>query len=554
MRSMQFLALIGALSIGSVAAVQALPVQKPIPPVQTSSGAVAGMILASGVKAWFGVPYAQAPTGALRWQPPQPIHWQGVWNADRRMPECMQVLRPHNINHYFGEEATSEDCLFLNIWAPAAAGARAKRPVIVFLYGGGGTIGSSGMASYGGEGIAQQGAVFVNLNYRVGVLGFLSHPELTKEQGGHSGNYAYLDQNAALRWVHDNIASFGGDPARVVIMGQSAGASSVAQQLFSPLSKGLFSGAVMSSGCSWGAPVTSLADGERNGVGIQKRLGASNLADMRDIPADRIIAAQIESQVGVSVTSGVRAGPVIDGYFAPKQPLEILQAHEVNDVPIIASFNKDEAVNALMNAESVDEYRGIARRQYGADADAFLALYPVGSSADIRTVAGRVAREAGLETAARNCAQLQARYNHSRAYIDMFSKRHSYAPGVRIADQDLATIGAYHTADIPFWFGTLDAFNLLRPTRAWTQADRELSSTMMASLIAFAATGDPSTPGAKWPAWTSDNEVKLEFGGASPAEVVKLDTAGLDWLKAHVPQRVDAAPGTGGRVGDGPRD
>ena len=198
----------------AAAPISAQTVERPLAPVQTQSGKVAGQVLPSGVKAWFGVPFAKPPVQNLRWQPPQPISWNGVWNADRKGPECMQVLRPHNINHYFGEEATSEDCLYMNIWAPAAAKPGAKLPVIVFLYGGGFTIGSSGMASYGGEAMAKEGAVFVNFNYRVGVLGFLAHPELTAEQGGHSGNYAYLDQNAALKWIKANIAQFGGDPTR----------------------------------------------------------------------------------------------------------------------------------------------------------------------------------------------------------------------------------------------------------------------------------------------------------------------------------------------------
>ncbi len=555
---MKYLSLFAAaLAVAGSWSVQAVPVEKPVAAIQTSSGQVAGMVLNSGVKAWYGVPYAKPPTGELRWQPPQPLTWKGVWNADRMMPECMQVLRPHNINHYFGEEATSEDCLYLNIWAPGNATPRSKLPVIVFLYGGGGTIGSSGMASYGGENVARHNAVFVNLNYRVGVLGFLAHPELTKEQGGHSGNYAYLDQNAAIKWVHDNIERFGGDPARVVIMGQSAGAGSVVQQTYSPLSKGLFSGAVMSSGCNWGGTGTSLADGEKNGLEIQKRLGAANLAEMRNIPADKIIAQQSENQVGTTVTGGIRASGVIDGYFMPKPQMDILKAHEFNDVPIIASFNHDESVGALMNAQSIDEYRGIARRMYGADADAFLALYPVNSVAEIKSVGLQVAREGGLEASARNCAALQTQYNKSKAWIDTFSRRHSYAPGVKIADQDVATIGAYHTADIPFWFGTLDAFNLIRTTRAWTPADRDLSEKMMGALIAFAATGNPSTKDVDWPAWSPQNEVKVEFGGASgkPAEVVKLNTKGLDWLKAHPAQPVSAAPGTGGnRIIAGPRD
>jgi para-nitrobenzyl esterase len=544
------------LSLAVCLGARALPVQTPIAPIQTAGGAVAGMVLPSGVRAWFGMPFAAPPTGALRWQPPQPLSWQGVWNADRMMSECMQVLRPHNINHYFGEEPTSEDCLYLNVWSPPRSSARSRLPVIVFMYGGGGTIGSSGIANYWGEEVARRGAVFVNFNYRVGVLGFMAHPELTQEQGGHSGNYAYLDQNAALKWVHANIARFGGDPARVVIMGQSAGASSVVQQTFSPLSKGLFSGAVMSSGCNWSAATgTSLADGEKNGLEIQKRLGAANLAEMRDIPADRIIALQTENQVGASVTGGIRAGGIIDGWFMPKSQTEILAAHEINDVPIIASFNHDEAVSALLNAQSVDEYRGIARRMYGKDADAFLALYPVSSVADIARVGAQVAREGGLESSARNCAQLQHRYNRSKAYIDTFSRRHSYAPGVKIADQDLATVGAYHTADIPFWFGTLDAFNRLRTTRAWTAADRELSAKMLGALLAFAATGNPSTADVNWPAWSPENEVKVEFGGiGQPVQTIRLNSAGIEWLRAHPALPVAAPPVGGARAGSGPRD
>ena len=203
-------------------------VETPVRPIQTSGGLLAGKVLPSGVKAWLGVPFARPPVQDLRWQPPQPINWKGVWNADRKMPECIQVLRPHNINHYFGEEATSEDCLYLNIWAPGNSNPDSKLPVVVYIYGGGNTIGSSGIAIYGGEPVAKSGkAVYVNLNYRVGILGFMVHPELTKEQGGHSGNYAYLDQNAAIKWVHENIAKFGGDPSKVVLMGQSAGAMSV---------------------------------------------------------------------------------------------------------------------------------------------------------------------------------------------------------------------------------------------------------------------------------------------------------------------------------------
>src|SRR5262245_24828357 len=228
-----------ALLIGVWIAMSKGPVYAMTPiegdPIATASGKVSGTRLESGVKAYLGIRYAAPPTQGLRWKPPQPIEWQDVWVADRKGAECIQVLRPHNINHYFGEEPTSEDCLYLNIWAPGSAQAGAALPVIVFIYGGGGTIGSSGMAVYDGGNVAKHGAIFVSMNYRVGALGFMAHPELTKEQGGHSGNYGYLDQNAALQWIHANIAAFGGDPQKVIITGQSFGAGSVAAQLFSPL-------------------------------------------------------------------------------------------------------------------------------------------------------------------------------------------------------------------------------------------------------------------------------------------------------------------------------
>ena len=285
----------------------------------TASGKVSGTRLSSGVKAYFGIPFAKPPTGELRWKPPQPISWDGIWNADRKGPECIQVLRAHDINHYFGEEPTSEDCLYLNLWAPAEAKSGDSRPVIVFIYGGGGTLGSSGMANYGGENMARRGAIFVNFNYRVGMLGYMAHPELTQEQGGHSGNYGYLDQNAALKWVRDNIAKFGGDPNKVIISGQSFGAGAVAAQITSPLSKGLFRGAMLTSACNFGGTgmiggVAPLAAGEKAGLELQTRLGAPDLVAMRNVPADRILALQEENQLGLSVP-GVRAPSVIDGYF-----------------------------------------------------------------------------------------------------------------------------------------------------------------------------------------------------------------------------------------------
>jgi len=526
------------------------------PKIHTDEGWIAGKVLHSGVRAWLGVPFAKPPVNDLRWEPPQPISWEGVWTADRKMPECMQVLRPHNINNYFGEEATSEDCLYLNVWAPPGSKGNGKLPVIVFIYGGGGTIGSAGMAMYDGENMAKKGVVFVTIAYRVGILGWMAHPELTKEQGGHSGNYGYLDQNAALKWIHSNIALFGGDPARVTIAGQSAGAGSVSAQMHSPLSKGLFWAAMMSSTCSIATPGAgvSLAQAEQVGLEVQKRMGAQDLAHMRYLAADRIIAMQDENQVGYSVTNGFRTGPIVDGYFTTKSKEDMAKSHEMSDVPVIANFNSGESFSPLENAKTVAEYQQIAARMYGKDAEAFLKLYPVNTDSDIPAMASKAARESGIANASRNCGVLQAEYNKSKVYIDMFDRKQPYAQGVEIADQNTATVGAYHNGDTIYWFENLDVFNTIRHTRDWTNWDRTLADDMSDALIAFAKTGNPATSAVKWPAWSSADDVFVDFGNTVTIE--KFNTEGMAWLAAH-PAAGGRGRGPGGPgvvTGAGPRD
>ena len=524
------LPLLACLATAAPAAMNPIPSD----PVTIDQGRLSGTLLASGVRAYLGVPFAAPPVGRLRWAPPQPTRWDGIFNADRKGAECIQVLRPHDINHYFGEEPTSEDCLTLNLWVPATATPAAGLPVIVFLYGGGFTIGSSGMANYDGENVAKAGAIYVNFNYRVGAFGFLAHPALTAEQGGHSGNYGVMDQTAALKWVRANIARFGGDPDKVLIMGQSAGASSVAAQVFSPMANGLFRAAVMSSGCNFGSVGllggdTALADAEKVGLQLQDRLGARSLEAMRQIPADRILAAQSESQVGAHV-EGVRiGGPIIDGYVLPAPRAAMLRDGAINRVPIIASYNSDDidiAMNPLGHATTAAAFQQAARAAYGADADRYLALFPATDAPAAR----RAATMAGLENSARQCARAQAALG-APAYIDEFTWRHPYVPGVKIADQDTATIGAYHTADIPYWLDTLDKYNALRPTRNWTGWDRALSARMLGALIAFADTGSPSTKAMPWPAWSKRDDAKLVLGDTVAVE--KLDSARLDWLAAH---------------------
>lgn len=525
-------------------------VVSPLDPVQTSSGLVAGKVLDSGVKAWLGIPFAKPPTQDLRWQRPQPISWDGVWNADRLGPECIQDLRPHNINHYFGEEPTSENCLYMNVWAPDDATEASSLPVVVFIYGGGGTVGSSGIDTYAGQEIAKKGAVFVNFNYRVGILGFMAHPELSAEQDGHSGNYAYLDQNAALKWVQDNIEQFGGDPKRVVIIGQSAGARAVTEQIYSPLSAGLFSGAVMSSGCTWGIEGVSLDDGEKIGLEVQAALNASSLEAMRQVPADKILAIQNETQLGVSRT-GIRTSGVIDGYFMPKSQAEIQAAGEMNDVPIIAHFNRDEASTPFSAATTVAEYEDVANQIYGDKAGAFLAAFPVASDDEVADQATAIALANRHAKNAAGCAAIQSEVNQSPAYISMFSRKHPFGD-FDYADIDEANVGAYHTADIPFWFGTLEAFNKFHNGRNWTDEDRAMSNDMMDSLITFASTANPATEAVAWEPWSADDQRMMEF--SNTAEMVSLNPKGIEWLSENPIPAATPVPAPGRIDGVGPRD
>jgi para-nitrobenzyl esterase len=344
--------------IGTAAFGLPLPtVLKPIDPIKTDGGLVAGKVLESGVRAWFGVPYAQAPVQDLRWREPQQISWSGTYNADRFAPQCIQPLRGSNINHYFGHEATSEDCLYLNIWASAGSDAGDDLPVVVWIYGGGFTIGSAAMANYAGENLAKKGVVYVSVSYRVGALGFLAHPELTEESPHHaSGNYGFLDQVAALEWIQRNIAQFGGDPKRVTIMGQSAGSGSVSSLQVSPLAKNLFHRIVGMSGSSFGSRFrNTLEEAEKAGLQYEEALGVDSIAALRNISADRILAQQQDCQLGCS--GSIRVGPIVDGYFMPDQPSEIFARGEQHDVPIVVGFTRDEGFSAIGSATTLDQYR-----------------------------------------------------------------------------------------------------------------------------------------------------------------------------------------------------
>ncbi len=510
-------ALLGLAAVTPFVACQAFAqiVERPIAedPVVVDGGAISGKLLDSGVRAYFGVPFAAPPVRALRWREPQSVSpWKGVYHADRKAPECIQVLRRHDINHYFGEEATSEDCLYLNIWASGTAKPGTKLPVVVYIYGGGFTLGSSGMAMYGGEQLAKKGVVFVNFNYRLGALGFLAHPELTAESSHHaSGDYGFLDQIAALHWIKRNIAQFGGDPDNVTISGQSAGAASVSALEASPLAKDLFQhGFAMSlSFFDDRLALPKLADAEKTGLQVQKALGAASIADMREIPADKILALQKDCQLGCA--GSVAVSPAVDGYFLPEAVPAIFAAGRQNDVPTVVGFTHDESANELRAAANLDAYIAAAHKLYGDRAGKFLELYSAHDDAEAKRMGATAAREALVETGTRKWALAQRATGHAPFYMYMFSRVHPFADDPKLFDHP-QTIGAYHTSDVPYWFETQDALNLFRTTRNWTSLDRELASEMSDCLVAFARTGDPATEKVAWPAWTDSSEQYVEFG------------------------------------------
>ena len=505
--------------------------------VRIDSGPVEGRMLASGVAAYLGIPYAAPPVRALRWREPQPVQpWTEVLHANRFGPQCMQPQRNPLSNQYSGAEVTSEDCLTLNVWTRPGL---KRAPVIVYIHGGGFFIGASSMALYGGEQVAREGAVFVNLNYRLGVLGFMAHPDLSAETPGKtSGNYGFLDQIAALQWVKRNIARFGGDPDNVTIAGQSAGSMSVLALQTSPLAKGLFHRAVGMSGATIGGPIglNPLAVAEAEGVKLQGYLKAKSLADLRNLPADRLQLPR--------VPGGPTVGASVDGRVLTDQPEAVFARSAQNDVPLLLGFAKDESFGGIGAVAGLDDYRAKVTTRFGERAAEFLALYPAGSDAEAKVQAAAADRDATMALAMSAWATAQARQGKAPVYSYEFARAHSYAPGVAFSDLDPATAGAYHTSEVPFWLGTLDSFNRYRHTRDWTPADRAFSQTMIRALVSFARTGKPASAGASWPRF-DPAKPRLAFLGTNMAEANWPDERKFAFFRSIARQ-----PTTGGALRD----
>jgi para-nitrobenzyl esterase len=313
-------------------------------PVKVDDGLLLGTS-EDGLTVYRGIPFAAPPVGDLRWRAPQPASkWDGVRRADKFGPACMQAMKnPAGADQGPG---MSEDCLYLNVWTPAKSASQ-RLPVLVWIYGGGFAGGATSIPTYSGEKLAKRGVVLVSIAYRVGALGFLSHPGLSAESEHRiSGNYGLLDMIAGLKWIQKNIAAFGGDPGRVTIFGESAGGIAVSMLCASPIAKGLFHGAISQSGGSFGPPraggmpgenMQRLADAERGGESYAAAAGASSVAELRKMSAEQVLAA----------SSGRRGvgWPIIDGWVIPDDQYKLYEAGRYNETPILIGYNSDEGLS-----------------------------------------------------------------------------------------------------------------------------------------------------------------------------------------------------------------
>jgi len=456
-------------------------------PVKIDTGTVSGAATDSPeVTVFKGIPYAAPPVGDLRWRAPKPAaHWEGVRKADEFGPVCMQG----------GKQKMSEDCLYLNVWTGAKAAAE-KRPVMVWIYGGGYYTGSGSMPMYDGAALAKKGAVVVTFNYRLGEFGFFSYPGLTKESDRRgAANFGVLDSLAALEWVKKNIARFGGDPKQVTIFGESAGAGMVANLMTIPRAKGLFVRAIGESS-AWSTihvePLETLANAEKAGSKIADGLGAKSLADLRAEPAEAILKA------------GQGTGPVVDGWLIPEDPGKVFAEGRQTDVPVLAGSNRDESFGG--NPKSATDFVEQAHKRFGDMADAFLKLYPASSDEEARESAFYAGRDE-MAFVMRNWARLAAKPGKSKSFVYFFTQQPPRLPNVRGPFAPGPHGTATHVSEILYVFDHLDG------SRTWTDSDRQVADEMSSYWVNFARTGDPNGTGlAKWPVYDGNSPSVRVFG------------------------------------------
>jgi para-nitrobenzyl esterase len=472
-----------------------------------------------GVRVFKGIPFAAPPLGALRWKPPQPVvAWSGVKTADTFGAQCMQQPYPAGSPYASAPQPMSEDCLYLNVWTAANAGD--KRPVMVWIHGGAWTRGSGSTPTYDGAVLAKKGVVVVTMNYRLGVFGFLAHPELAKESPNRaSGNYAILDHLAALNWVQKNIAAFGGDPSRVTIFGESAGSWSVNVVQATPLAKGLFHRAIGESGGQFAGTATR-ADAEKRGGGVATAVGARALADLRNVPADKLLAVDT-----------FRSGVNVDGYVLPEDVRTIFARGKQNSAPVLVGSNANEMTTlsdvATFPDTMLEFHRQMAVRFPGFTPQ-FEAAYPVKSEGEIPAALLAVGRDQTFTVEMRTWARMVAAAGQ-KAFLYQFT----HVP----PSPNAKTWGAYHASEIPYVFGTLR-------NRSWpfTQTDFKLSQEMASYWTNFAIAGDPNGKGLPaWAPYDLADEPYLDLGDRIQARHHLLKTQ-LDFLDDAALRRRPVSP------------
>jgi para-nitrobenzyl esterase len=492
--------------------------------VRIDTGALAGHTN-DGVTAFKGIPYAQAPVGPLRWRAPQPvIPWQGVRQATAFGADCAQ--------HPFGGDAAplgvtpAEDCLYLNVWRPAAAATK-PLPVMVWLHGGGFVNGGSSPAMYDGAGFARRGVILVSLNYRLGRFGFFAHPALRAEAGPQDmlGNYGYMDQLAALRWVQRNIGAFGGDAHNVTLFGESAGGASVLALMTTPLAQGLFHKAIVESGGGRGPLLPlremrqdkpNLPSAEAVGLAFARSAGVTGedkaaLAQLRALPFDRVVAGL---DMGSMFNPTYTGGPVRDGQLVTDAPDAIIRRGAQLKLPL------------MIGATSADLGGGRAKDKaalfapFGAHAARAQAAYDPDGTTPVDALASAVGADRVMVEPARLVARLV-----SAQGLPAYAFRFSYvAQSIRNEAP-----GATHASELPYVFDTVRA----RYGAKATEKDLAAASSTIAYWVAFARQGDPNTPGLpQWPKMTPQGDAILDFTNAGPVAGPDPWTARLDVTEA----------------------
>jgi para-nitrobenzyl esterase len=485
------------------------------PEVATDAGKVRGLLLGAtqDVLAYKGIPYAQPPVGDLRWREPRPAEkWQGVRDCSKFGNACPQIVSPilRTLPQMALSAPTNEDCLYLNVWCPAKP-AREKLPVMVWIHGGSFTTGAASQPLYDGESLARKGVVLVSVNYRLGPLGFLAHPALTKESEHHaSGNYGILDQIEALRWVRRNAAAFGGDPECVTVFGESAGGGSVLCLMVSPLSHGLFHRAIVQSAGS--APLTPLrsADGgprsaEKQGIDYAAKCGLPADADaaaLRKLSADQLIKAtpgrEAARNPGFKLASpAISFGPIADGYALTDNADVTFAAGKESRVPLIIGQTRDEItlfLSLVTLPKTAAEFGRTLDESFGKEGPAAAAAYPVADDKAVRDASARVYTDMIWGAPIRHLARLHTA-NGQPTYRYVFSRTSKQFP--------LSQMGAHHGCELSFLFG--------HPTTP-DETDKKVVEIMQDYWVAFAATGDPnggSLP--KWPRFAAGGDTLVEI-------------------------------------------